>query len=626
MVLRLGAAFEIPQESLDLLREVDVQTSDLLGSKAVRERRVLTHEDETPGSGRRLILARHGAQEGRYVYVPVEHRGRTMGLISLTFEGRRPFREDELSLFAAVAQVLGQAMENARLLATETQAQEAARQELEHSDILVRAAAALASSIDLESVLQTLGDLTLRSLHVSRLIVLGFDEPTGQLRTLLARETCRSLRTQCCRWSGSRSRCGARSGSGPQCLRTTTTESPAAVGDTAGESRVRRALWVPVIWQDELLGLVGVDAPGERHDFTPREVELVEAICDQAAAAIANARAYEAQRTIATTLQASFRHRLPAALRGLDVGLIEVPASAPALVGGDFWDAFELPDERVLFLIGDVAGKGVARGRHDRDRAELRQSASSIDQSPPFILRKTSELLLAEHTRQDHYVTALDSCRRSAVRPGGVGSAGHPGPIHLRGESGWVEEPSYGPPLGTFLGEYGIAELQLDPGDYLILYTDGITEARRGGDMFGESRSDRGRTRVVGDGTTDTGRGAASGGHLLRVDSDGRSRGARDPADPGAVSPERPAVTAARRRASGRHEDRTAHAAVRGCSRCSGPWPSQRRSWSCGSATRVALGTIPGAAGREAQRRQARQRGRAQARHAPGPASRRRSP
>ncbi len=485
--LRLLAAFDYPEETLDLLREVEVETSDLLGSKAVRERRVLTHEDEAP-SARRLLLDPQHLQEDRYVYVPVPHRGRTMGLISLTFAGRRPFREDELSLFAAVAQVLGQAMENARLLATQRQAQEAARTELEHSDILVRGAAALASSIDPQAVLETLGDLMLQALGVTRLIVLGLDAPSGQLQTLLTMGDLpfspdTVLRT------------GLLSEALQGVLRERRTarvdydesEFPESVDDVGGEPQVRRALLVPVVWQDELLGLVGVDAPGERHDFTDREVELVEAICDQAAAAIANARAYEAQRTIATTLQASFRHRLPP-LHGLDVGLIEVPASAPALVGGDFWDAFELPDGRVLFVIGDVAGKGVtAAGMTETVRSFIR-AFSSIHQSPAFILRKTSELLLAEQTRQDHYVTALLAIVDQRSGRVVLGSAGHPAPVHLSGEEGWVDEPRYGPPLGTFPGRYGATEVQLEPGDYLILYTDGVTEARRGGDIFGESR------------------------------------------------------------------------------------------------------------------------------------------
>jgi serine phosphatase RsbU (regulator of sigma subunit) len=244
---------------------------------------------------------------------------------------------------------------------------------------------------------------------------------------------------------------------------------------------------VPVVWKEEVLGVVGVDEPSERRNFTPREIELVEAICDQAAAAIANARAYEAQRTIATTLQESFRHPVPA-LRGLDVGLVEAPASQPALVGGDFWDAFELPDGRALFVIGDVAGKGVkAAGMTETVRSLIRAFAS-VDAAPAFVLRETGRLLLAEETREHLYVTALLAVVDQESGLVTMGSAGHPGPVYVGAETSGVTELEYGPPLGTFAGDCPPTPLQMEPGDYLVLYTDGVTEARRAGELFGEAR------------------------------------------------------------------------------------------------------------------------------------------
>jgi PAS domain S-box-containing protein len=487
-VLSLVAAFDYPEENLELLRGVDVAASDLLGAQAIRERRVITHEDETPGADRRRIPTRQGPEQDRYVYVPVEHRHRVMGLLSLTFAGRRPFREDELSLFGAVARVLGQAMENARLLATETEARRLAGSELEYSDALLRAAAALASSIDLQEVLETLGDLTLEALRVSRLIVLGYDHRTDELETLLVKGELPIT-------PGTRLRPGRFSDALQPAIRGRATvlldyeeaQYPPHVRDIAGETLVRRALWVPVVWKEEVLGVVGVDEPSERRNFTPREIELVEAICDQAAAAIANARAYEAQRTIATTLQESFRHPVPA-LRGLDVGLVEAPASQPALVGGDFWDAFELPDGRALFVIGDVAGKGVkAAGMTETVRSLIRAFAS-VDAAPAFVLRETGRLLLAEETREHLYVTALLAVVDQESGLVTMGSAGHPGPVYVGAETSGVTELEYGPPLGTFAGDCPPTPLQMEPGDYLVLYTDGVTEARRAGELFGEAR------------------------------------------------------------------------------------------------------------------------------------------
>jgi phosphoserine phosphatase RsbU/P len=240
---------------------------------------------------------------------------------------------------------------------------------------------------------------------------------------------------------------------------------------------------VPIVWKDELLGLVGVDEPGRRHSVSQRDVELVEAICSQAAVAIANAGAYESQRAIAATLQESFRHPLPR-LRGLEIGLVEAPAEEPGLVGGDFWDIFELPDRRVFVVIGDVAGKGVAAAGMTETVRSMMRAFATVDAVPAFILRKTNELLLQEP--DEAFVTALVLVVDPASGSVSLGSAGHPGPVLLSPSSCRILDPRYGPPLGTFHAEYGSSEVLLEAADYLLLYTDGITEARTDGALFGE--------------------------------------------------------------------------------------------------------------------------------------------
>jgi serine phosphatase RsbU (regulator of sigma subunit) len=260
---------------------------------------------------------------------------------------------------------------------------------------------------------------------------------------------------------------------------------PDEVRRHAGETNARLALWVPIVWQDRLLGVLGIDEPGEQRVLTKREVELVEAICTQAGAALANAGSYEMQYRIATTLQESFRHPLPES-RDLEVGLTEVAAFEPALVGGDFWDVMELGDGRVMVLIGDVAGKGIAAaGLTETVRSTMRAFAS-VDPVPAYILRKTNELLLREP--EEAYVTALVVIVDPKTRHVCLGSAGHPGPVLLGRSACAVIEPRYGPPLGSFKTEYTTTERVLSPGDSLVLYTDGVTEARSGGKLFGEQR------------------------------------------------------------------------------------------------------------------------------------------
>jgi phosphoserine phosphatase RsbU/P len=139
-------------------------------------------------------------------------------------------------------------------------------------------------------------------------------------------------------------------------------------------------------------------------------------------------------------------------------------------------------------VIGDVAGKGVAAAGMTETVRSMVRAFASIDPTPAFVLRKTGQLLLAEETDEHFYVTALLAIVDQASGDVQFGSAGHPGPVHLSGTSARVVDPRYGPPLGTFASEYTSAGLQLAPGESLVLYTDGVTEARRAGRIFGQAR------------------------------------------------------------------------------------------------------------------------------------------
>jgi sigma-B regulation protein RsbU (phosphoserine phosphatase) len=67
-------------------------------------------------------------------------------------------------------------------------------------------------------------------------------------------------------------------------------------------------------------------------------------------------------------------------------------------------------------------------------------------------------------------------------------SAGHPPLLVAAGEKSRLEEPRYGPPLGTLMSLYEERDVELAPGETLLLYTDGVTEAYRNGELFGEER------------------------------------------------------------------------------------------------------------------------------------------
>ncbi|HMK92212.1 MAG TPA: PAS domain S-box protein, partial [Thermoleophilia bacterium] len=189
-------------------------------------------------------------------------------------------------------------------------------------------------------------------------------------------------------------------------------------------------------------------------------------------------------RGLFETLQEGLVHPLPV-IDGVELAMRSVPARSPERVGGDFCDVFALPDDKVLALIGDVAGKGIsAAALAETVRSALR-SFALVDDDPGFILRKTNELLLADEAVET-FVTAAAVVLDKGSGEARIASAGHPSPVRLGPDLCQLAEPAYGTPLGSFGAQYATTTLLLDHGQSLVLYTDGVTEAGAGGVMFGD--------------------------------------------------------------------------------------------------------------------------------------------
>lgn len=163
----------------------------------------------------------------------------------------------------------------------------------------------------------------------------------------------------------------------------------------------------------------------------------------------------------------------------------------PALqVSGDFYDAFELPGGRVGIVIADVADKGMPAALFMTLIRTLVRSALREAQSPAEVLIRVNELLLPD-VKGGVFVTLAYFEIESATGRLTYANAGHNPPMLLRYASGKIEKL---PPTGMALGIMPLPSMTevkkiMKPGDMLLMYTDGITEAfSSDGDMFGETR------------------------------------------------------------------------------------------------------------------------------------------
>ena len=269
-----------------------------------------------------------------------------------------------------------------------------------------------------------------------------------------------------------------------------------AVDDCEADERVDRELqraWgvravaaAPLVMRDRATGAVFVNYHDRPHAFTALELQFLESVAAIIAGSLETARLYEGERRTASTLQEAFVHPLPD-IAGLEFGVASQLAFEPELVGGDFSDAFELADGRVLVLVGDVEGKGVrAAGLTETVRSAVR-ALTLVDPSPAYVLDKVNELLLRERTGQ--FVTlallVVDPARNELV----YASAGHPPPLSLSGDGCAELVTPAGTPLGAFPWRFTESRVRLGPKDIVILYTDGLTEMRSGSELFGAERA-----------------------------------------------------------------------------------------------------------------------------------------
>jgi phosphoserine phosphatase RsbU/P len=183
---------------------------------------------------------------------------------------------------------------------------------------------------------------------------------------------------------------------------------------------------------------------------------------------------------IADAAQRAILPTLPSTAAGVNVAARYRPAAEDTLVGGDLYDC-SLTGGRVRFLIGDFRGKGIgAIEQAARVIRAFRQSAAFL--SDPEAITQDMDNYLTPFFGDEDFATAL---LVDVTQPGRVtlSNCGHPPPVMIRGRGGAeIVEVAWGLPLGLG-GTRDSVSVTWSPGDRLLLYTDGLSEAR---DVHGE--------------------------------------------------------------------------------------------------------------------------------------------
>jgi serine phosphatase RsbU (regulator of sigma subunit) len=245
---------------------------------------------------------------------------------------------------------------------------------------------------------------------------------------------------------------------------------------------------LPIESASEVLALLTIVSLDAERPITEQTIATATTIATQAALAIDNARLYQQQKEFAETIQRALLPRQRPSVAGLDLGAV-YESAARVDVGGDVYDFVELPDDRLAIVVGDVTGHGIDATADMAMAKFVFRSLAREHVEPGDFLTHANDVVAREIER-GKFITmtylSVDGGGRLACA-----SAGHPMP-RLVLPNGRVEELACrGLALGIDSGQrYDEICAALAPGAAVVLYTDGVIEARAGGELYGVERLD----------------------------------------------------------------------------------------------------------------------------------------
>ncbi len=491
--------------------------------------------DERIGARLREIASAEGLGDHAAALVPLTGREQTLGLVLLTFAGELPseFADEATAgragMLGSFGRQIGSALLNARSFDRERMMRDRTQQLLEaerensrqvralhevsrafanslsFEETLDAAAEAMAERLDVDAVwIRTLDDrgdhMLLRAFHAS------YPELAGALERMVAAPEPRE---------------------DPITVEVVQSRRAVLITDPDEEqwqkSELIRRL-KPFLQRGSTIAVLPMMRPGSstedvmgtlvmlaidpQHALTYDKVDIATSVTDQAALALDNARLYQQQKSFAEIIQESLLPRRLPDVPEIDYGVLyrsaNVGGDAPQ-IGGDFYDFLELEDGRLAMALGDVTGKGVQAAADTAMTKYVFRALAREHPNPANFLRYANDVVCDEIS-SGKFVTLfyalIDPVRHTFI----CGNAGHPEPKLLFPGGTTLKDGSVVPehePKITSIGMEGLAlgilqdqdyeekEYDFPPGSALVVYTDGVVEARREGRLYGQFRLER---------------------------------------------------------------------------------------------------------------------------------------
>jgi sigma-B regulation protein RsbU (phosphoserine phosphatase) len=415
--------------------------------------------------------------------VPLMVKGQAIGVLDIQSRELDYFTREQQSLLTLMASRLATAIENARLF-------ERVRTQATTLLVLNEVGREASSILDVEKLLRRAGELIKRVIDYQILGILLYDEATQVFRHRLDVKYGQSAQGKG-RVSANEGIVGAAISAG----------QPVRVPDVTSDPRyimvnleTRSELAIPMIHKGRVVGVLDLESPQENY-FTEDHVQTLSILAANLAVSLENARLYEQlardegrmerELTAAQRLQNALLRPVPDNDYGLDIAARILSARE---VCGDLYDFLPYGTQQLGVALGDVSGKGSAAALYGAVAIGILRSLSPQKLQPAELLRQLNQLVCGRRV-EDRYMTICFATWQKARHHLRIANAGQTQPLLWK--DGRVEQLKLeGFPIGIFDDvTYDEWSVKLGPGDILVLFSDGLTEAaNRDGHFFGAGR------------------------------------------------------------------------------------------------------------------------------------------
>ena len=441
-------------------------------------------------SGREEIHRRYpdleSAAEGErsIVALPLQVGPRPLGVVTLSFPGRRTVDGAELQFLSILADTCAQAIDR-------LQALEQADDREAKLTFLAEASVELAKNLDYETTLRNVAQLAVPWFADWCAIALASD---GELRTLSVAHADPENEALILELQRRYAPAKDIPRGSYHVFRTGQSDLIAEVTDELLASAAqdeehlemlrslhfRSALVVPLVVQGRTIGVITWVAGEDGRRFGPSDVIFGEDLARRAAVAIDNAELHSQVRDVALRLQRAVLPEVLPAVPGWETAVRYLPAGRTG-AGGDFYDVVALTDGRLAFFVGDVMGRGVEAASVMAQMRSALRTLVAIDPDPAAVMHGLD--LVFEQLHFEQLVTVVYGLADPGEGEVRVINAGHPCPVLIAP----VDSPDEVTAARTLIlgvggGERSVVSRRFAVGDTLLLFTDGLVE-RRGEDL-----------------------------------------------------------------------------------------------------------------------------------------------